>query len=128
MDPVTLIVSALAAGAAAALKETAGTAVRDAYAGLKGLLQRKLASSPAGVVALEQHEAEPDAWGGALKKELEKANVAQDEEVVAAARLLLEAADPAGSARGKYNVTVTNSTIGIIGDNGYVDQSTHIKE
>ena len=38
MDPVSLIVTALATGAAAALKDTAGEAVKDAYSGLKSLL------------------------------------------------------------------------------------------
>jgi len=35
MDPITLIVTALTAGAALGIKDTASTAVRDAYVGLK---------------------------------------------------------------------------------------------
>jgi hypothetical protein len=35
MDPVTLIEVALTAGAAAGVKDTASSAVRDAYEGLK---------------------------------------------------------------------------------------------
>jgi hypothetical protein len=38
MDPVTLIVSALVAGAATAAKDTTSNVVKDAYSGLKGLL------------------------------------------------------------------------------------------
>jgi|1186.fasta_scaffold354253_1 hypothetical protein len=38
MDPVTVIVSALAVGAAAGVKETAAAGVKDAYAALKRLL------------------------------------------------------------------------------------------
>ena len=40
MEPVTLIVGALAAGAAAAAKETASQAVKDTYGGLKNLIQK----------------------------------------------------------------------------------------
>jgi hypothetical protein len=40
MDPLTRLVTALAAGAAAALKPTVEQAVKDSYAALKGLIQR----------------------------------------------------------------------------------------
>ena len=41
MEPISLILAALAAGAAAAAKDTAGTAVKDAYEGLKALIKKK---------------------------------------------------------------------------------------
>lgn len=41
MDPFTLIVTALAAGAVAAAKDTAGQVVKDTYQGLKALIQQK---------------------------------------------------------------------------------------
>lgn len=44
MDPITMIVSAIALGAAAGLKPTAEQAVKDAYAGLKALIQLKYAN------------------------------------------------------------------------------------
>lgn len=43
MDPISIIVTALVLGAAAGLKPTTGQTVKDAYAGLKALLQRKFA-------------------------------------------------------------------------------------
>jgi hypothetical protein len=45
MEPITTtaVVAALATGAAAAAKDTAATAIKDAYAGLKALIQRKYA-------------------------------------------------------------------------------------
>jgi hypothetical protein len=42
MDPVSLVVAALAAGAASGVGETASDAVRDAYAGLKELVRARL--------------------------------------------------------------------------------------
>ena len=46
MDPVTLIVTALAAGAVFGLKDTASAAVKDAYAGLKALVKRRFVGRP----------------------------------------------------------------------------------
>lgn len=37
-DPVTVIVTALTTGAAAGMKDTAGTVIKDAYAGLRRLI------------------------------------------------------------------------------------------
>jgi hypothetical protein len=41
VDPITLVVTAVALGASAGLKDTAAAAVKDAYAGLKRLLARR---------------------------------------------------------------------------------------
>ena len=43
MEPISLILAALAAGAVAAAKDTAGTAVKDAYESLKALIKKKFA-------------------------------------------------------------------------------------
>jgi hypothetical protein len=43
MDPLTSLVTALAAGAAAALQSTVEQGVKDGYAALKALIQRKYA-------------------------------------------------------------------------------------
>ena len=67
MDPATLIVSAIAAGASTALTDAAGDAIRDAYAGLKGLLRRKLASDPDAATILDGVERNPDRWSGAVE-------------------------------------------------------------
>jgi len=47
MDPITLIVSSLVAGAAAKAKDVASQAISDAYNGLKGLIVRKLGNGGA---------------------------------------------------------------------------------
>ena len=49
MDPVTLIVTALAAGAASALQDGAAAAVKDAYARLKALVKKRFAGRPEAV-------------------------------------------------------------------------------
>ncbi len=97
MEPITLILGALAAGALAAVQDSAGQAVKDAYAGFKSLLQRRLGGSDAGAVALREYERQPEAWGPPLGAELTASGADRDDVVLAAARALLDQvhADPA---------------------------------
>jgi hypothetical protein len=92
MDPVTIIVTALVAGAAASLKDVAATAVKDGYAALKALLIRKFGGRSDVPDAIEQVEKRPDSESrqGMLKEELETAQAGQDAEVLEQARALLE--------------------------------------
>jgi tetratricopeptide (TPR) repeat protein len=55
MEPITAIVTALALGAAAALKEGSGQAVKDTYAAVKELIQQKY-----GHISLSQLEEKPE--------------------------------------------------------------------
>jgi hypothetical protein len=41
LDPISLVITALGAGAIASAKDTAGVAVKDAYQGLKALIKKK---------------------------------------------------------------------------------------
>ena len=109
MDPVTLIVTALAAGAALGLKDAASTAINDAYGALKALVRRRLGARPDGELALDRHEQAPDTWRAPLEAELTAAGAGGDAELVAAAKSLMELADPAGSREGKYIVDVRGS-------------------
>jgi hypothetical protein len=88
MDPLTSVVTALAAGAAAALQSTVEQAVKDGYAALKGLIQRKYAQ-----VDVSQIEANPTSKNRrtVVEEELAAAGAAQDAEVLQQAQALLEA-------------------------------------
>ncbi|MFI1239266.1 hypothetical protein [Nocardia salmonicida] len=90
MDPVTaLVVSAIAAGALAGVGDTASQAVKDAYAGLKGLLSRKYAD-----VDVSPVERKPDSESkrNSLVEDLDDAGAAGDVELLAPAQAVLEAA------------------------------------
>jgi hypothetical protein len=113
MDPVTLIVTALAAGAASALQDDAKSAVSAALARLRALAGKRLSARPAGQVVLAQHEQAPDVYGKPLEHELTQAGAAADPEMAAAARELMKLL----SAAGKYNVTVQDSSGVQVGDN-----------
>ena len=124
MDPLTLIVTALVAGATAAAKETAGNAIKDAYKGLKALIQKRFAGKPAAEVALTEHEKEPEVWSAPLKKALNEVDATNDTKILDAAQELLRQADPDGAARGKYNVQFQGPVQGaVVGDHANVTQT-----
>ena len=116
MDPVSLIVAALAAGAVAGSQNTASEAVKDAYAGLVALARCRLAGRQAGEVTLEQHAVKPEQWGKALEAELADAEVGTDARVLEAAQRLMALLDPAGSQSDKYLVDVRGARGVQVGD------------
>jgi hypothetical protein len=122
MDPVSLVVAAVIAGASAALKDTASDAVKGAYRELRVLLRRRFEGNQAAQGALEKVERDPDNWRELLEEQLRHAAVA-DEELVRAARSLLARADPEGAQTGKYNVTITGSRGIIVGDGTHVSMT-----
>lgn len=120
MDPVSLIVMALAAGVSSGLKDTAAEAVKDAYAGLKSLLNRKFGDGPLTQLILDEHEKAPDVWEKPLEQEIQKSGAADDEAIVRAAQKVMAAADPQGATAGKYNVTISGGKGIVVGDNAVV--------
>ncbi|MGW3952917.1 hypothetical protein ACWEKM_18780 [Streptomyces sp. NPDC004752] len=90
MSGVDLVVTALVAGASAGLTDTASSAVRDAYAGLRDAVRRRLvAEDEADVQFLEANEDEPGVWQAQLSTLLTDAGADQDREIVAAAEAVL---------------------------------------
>lgn len=116
MDPVTLILTALAAGAASGLQDSASSAVKSAYAGLKALVKRHLSSRPTGELVLAEYETAPEVWERPLTAQLEAAGADRNGELVAAAQALMRLVDEAGSRAGKYAVDVQGSQGVQVGD------------
>jgi hypothetical protein len=116
MDPISLIIAALAAGAIAGVKDTAGQAVSDAYAGLKALIRRRFAGNREAEVALDQSQRQPEADQPQLAQHLQAAGAAGDEELIRAAQEVLKQADPAGARAGKYDVHITGGKGIVVGD------------
>ena len=88
MDPVSIIVAALAAGAEAALKSTAAQAIKDAYTGLKALIQRKYGH--ASVDALER-KPNSETKQLSVREDLTDAGAGTDQELLDRAKALLDA-------------------------------------
>ncbi len=112
MDPITLILTALTAGAAASVKDTANQAIKDAYNGLKALIQRKFPGKLTVEVARAESEKKPDVWKASPEVELKEIGIDQDKEIIAAAQKLMTLVQPQQAAMGKYNVQITGNIQG----------------
>jgi RIP homotypic interaction motif len=121
MDPITLIVTALAAGALASTKDTASSAVRDAYGALKALAKRRFAGRRDAELILERHEEAPEPWQAPLAAELSASGAEADTDLVAAAQALMNLVDEGGAQVGKYTVTVRGAQGVQIGDHNRQD-------
>jgi hypothetical protein len=111
MDPITIIATAVVAGAAAASKDVAAQAVRDAYAGLKALIVRRFGGEADVEDAVQGVEKKPesDAREAVLKEELEGAGADQDAEVLKQAQALLELLEKHNELPAAYQATVYGS-------------------
>lgn len=116
MDPVSLVVGALAAGAAKGIGEAAASAVKDTYAELKQRVRSRFGGREDLELALEQHEADPATWHAPLVKAVTETEAAADKSILATAQQLMELVDPAGAAQGKYVVDARGSQGVQIGD------------
>ena len=98
MEPIT---TALIAAAVAGVAKMGEQAIVDAYNGLKNLIRRKFGSDSEVAKAVEAVEAKPESEGrqATLREELSAAKVDQDQELIDAARKLLELlkAQPGGA-------------------------------
>jgi hypothetical protein len=124
MDPISTILAALTAGAVAAAKETTGTAIKDAYEGLKSLIKKKFCDKTLVKAAVDTHASEPQPSEAVLRPALKEAAVDQDAELLAAAKALLAKADSDGSVRRRYSLQVTGNVQGVVqGDHANVTMS-----
>ena len=102
MDPVSMVLAALAAGAIAATKDTASQAVKDAYAGLKALVKKHFDQKPQAEMTLSEYEKDKDTWEKPLQKLLVETGADQDEAIVRQAQQVLKLVNPQQASLGKY--------------------------
>jgi len=88
MDPISIIVTALITGATAALKPVSEQVIKDAYAGLKELIQRKFARVD---IAPLEEKPTSKARQAVVEEDLESVGAGQDEELLRKAKVLLDA-------------------------------------
>ncbi|MEH2425328.1 MAG: hypothetical protein V7K48_31825 [Nostoc sp.] len=121
MEPISIIIAALGAGAIAATKDTAGTAVKDAYQGLKTLIKQRFADQgkedDSNIVDKHEKKLDSEAVKALLQEELVNLGVDQDAEIIKLAQELLKQEKPEESAAGKYNTVFQGEVKGIqVGD------------
>ncbi len=122
MDPISLILTALAAGAAGAAKDTASQAVKDAYAGLKQLVQQHFAGKQHAEVALDGYEQDADTWQKPLQKAIEASGAPTDAALLQQAQQLMKLVQPQQYAQGKYNIQIGQAYGTVIGEHNTVNQ------
>src|SRR6266566_3615302 len=123
MDPVNVVLAALAAGAATAAKDTASQAVKDAYSGLRALVKNRFEKKPQAEVALAEYEKDQDTWQKPLQKSLVETGADQDEAIVQQAQQVLKLVNPQQASQGKYNVQIGEGKGIVIGDHAQVTQT-----
>ena len=121
MDPISIILSALASGAAksvlpalieGAVKPAADVA-QDAYNGLKALIKRKFESQGKSdsVPILDKFEQKPEITKPLLESELTEVGADKDEEIIKLAQKLMEQLNPQEAAEGKFSVQISGGTV-----------------
>ncbi len=107
MEPISLIVGALTAGAA---REVGKSAVKDTYNGLKQLIINRFIQkkNDTGETALEKFESKPEVWEKPLKDALVESEANTDEQIIRAAQKLMGLIEPKQAAMGKFNVQAKN--------------------
>ena len=123
MDPITLIVTALSAGAGSAMQDGAATALKEAYHTLTAKARTRLGRQRNGEIVLTEYKEDPVTWEAPLSKALKAAGADSDAELIAAAQALLALTDEAGSGRGKYVVQAWGNQGIQIGDNNSQDNT-----
>lgn len=126
MDPITLIVTALAAGATAGVTDSLSSAAKDAYTKLMALVKRRFAGRPDAELVLAKHEKAPQVWEAPLAAELDESEADRDSDLVAAAQALMNLLDAAGSRAGKYTVDVRGSQGVQIGDHNRQENTFNV--
>lgn len=88
VDPLTIVVAAIALGAQEGVRETVAAAVKDTYAGLKRLItDRYKGVDPTAV----ENKPSSDAKRASLQEDLKDAGAEQDADLLAAAKAVIEA-------------------------------------
>ena len=94
-----MVLTALAAGAGAGVKETASAAVKDAYGALREALAERFRGKASAEVALVEHASSPQTWQAPLAQYVEEIGV--DERLLQLAQGLLQALQVGQAGQGQ---------------------------
>lgn len=122
MEPASMIVGALVAGASAALKDTASQAVQDSYQGLKTLVIRywksrteldAQANEIEAKVFLNNLESDLTGFQKPLEKKLNEIMPEPEPEIIQQAQQLRKLLEEAEQSPGKYRVYMGDNSQGV---------------
>lgn len=121
MDPITLILAALVAGASTATQDVTSQAVKDTYTALKERVQQHFAGKQQAEVALEGYIQDPDTWQKPLQKALEASHIQHDAGLLQHARYLLQQVQSQQIAEGKFITRIGTSYTTVIGEHNTIN-------
>ena len=130
MEPVTEIIGAIAAGAAAATKDTASQAVKDAYSGVKSMILKHFSNKnkAEGEMVLKNYTTKPDTWKAPMKEALIETDAGKSADIIAAVEKLQKALEEMqGGPEIMAKYTIKNSKVGVIGDGTIVKGDVNIE-
>lgn len=116
MEPLTLILTALATGVAAGIQSTSSSAIKGAYEGLKALIKDKFAGNAVAETALDQHEKDPETWEKPLKKALADVQAEKDPTILQEAQKLLSLIQSTSHGAGVTVAVIGERAVGIGGN------------
>ena len=90
MEPIEVILAALATGAITGVTNVAGTAVKDAYKELVSLVTKKFGSNKEAKSHLDNYLKDSETWEKPVKKAIQESKIDKDDEVIKLARELLK--------------------------------------
>lgn len=109
MEPISLILSALVAGAA----KTADSVAQDAYKGLKALIKKRFENQGKSdsVMILDKYEEKPEKTKPLLEDELTEVGADKDKEIIELAEKLLEQLNSKQAAESLSNISIYGGTV-----------------
>lgn len=116
MDPVSLILTALATGAAKSASDAASSVVKDVYNKFRDTLKEHFMGKPAASHAIDQYIEDPEGWKNNAENELRVSRAGENDMLVDLAYRLLAVADPEGTLGGKYSIDLRGSQGAQVGD------------
>lgn len=122
MDPISTVIAALTAGAVAAGKDTAQTAVKDAYEGLKTLIKHWFAAQgkkeDSDIIDKCDKKLDSKAFQELLREELASLKIEQEPQIIQKSQELLKQTETQDSpTTSKYNAVFQGEVKGAqIGD------------
>lgn len=125
MEPVDLVLAALAAGGTAAVSESAAIAVNGAHTALRERLRHLFSRHPSAGSALDLFESDPEAFAAAMRQYVVETGAAGDSVVLRESEQLLRLTDPSAFASGRYQVDAQGALGVQVGDSNTQHNQFH---
>ncbi len=116
MEPIEVILAALATGAITGVTDAAGTAIKDAYKALVSLVTKKFGSNKEAKSHLDNYLKDSETWEKPVKKAIQESKIDKDDQVIKLARELLKLVK-SNQASSENHIEISGDVQGLIQEN-----------